>query len=72
MIIISILVCAVLAYFCAVFVLNKKLGYSLAGIFIALFIISVGLLVANENNHLGMEKVTEDKTVQLSTVKKGF
>lgn len=71
MVIVSILICAVLAYYFAVFIKNKKVGYSLAGIFIVLFIGSIVLLISNEYNHLGMEKVTKEKTVQIQTVQKG-
>ncbi|MFC6322730.1 DUF4811 domain-containing protein [Companilactobacillus baiquanensis] len=71
MVIISIIICAALAYYFAVFIQNKKVGYSLSFTFIALFLISIVLLVANENNHLGMEKVTRSQTEQIQTVNKG-
>ncbi|AKP67100.1 DUF4811 domain-containing protein [Companilactobacillus ginsenosidimutans] len=71
MIQISILVCAGLAYYFAVFLRNKRVGYSLMSVFIVLFILSIGLLVGNEYGHYGMEKVTTDKTIQIQTVKKG-
>lgn len=71
MIIISILLCAGLGYYFAVFLKNKKVGYSLSFTFIALFIISLILLVANEYSHFGMEKVTSEKTEQIQSVQKG-
>ncbi|WP_125566330.1 DUF4811 domain-containing protein [Companilactobacillus insicii] len=71
MIIVSIIVCAVLSYYFAVFIQNKKVGYSLAGVFIVLFIGSIVMLVSNEYGHFGMQKVTSEKTVQIQTVKKG-
>lgn len=71
MIIVSILICAVLSYYFAVFIKNKRVGYTLAGIFIALFIGSIVLLVSNEYGHFGMEKVTSEKTIQIQTVQKG-
>ncbi|MQS52331.1 DUF4811 domain-containing protein [Companilactobacillus mishanensis] len=71
MIQISILIFAGLAYYFAVFINNKKVGYGLSFTFVALFILSIGLLVGNEYNHIGMEKVTKDRTVQISTVQKG-
>lgn len=71
MVIISIIICAALAYYFAVFIQNKKVGYSLSFTFIALFLLSIVLLVANENNHFGMEKVTSSKTEQIQTVNKG-
>lgn len=71
MIQISILVFAALAYYFAVFLKNKRVGYSLTTIFIVLFVASIGLLVGNEYSHFGMEKVTNEKTFQIQTVKKG-
>lgn len=71
MVIISIVICAALAYYFAVFLQNKKVGYSLSFTFIALFILSIVLLVANESSHFGMQKVTESKTEQIQTVNKG-
>lgn len=68
---ITILISAALAYFFAVFVKNKRLGYTVISVFIALFLISIGLLVGNEYGHLGMEKVTTNKTIAIQTVKKG-
>jgi len=71
MVIISILICAVLSYYFAVFIQNKKVGYTLAGIFIVIFIGSIVLLVSNEYDHFGMKKVTSEKTEQIQTVQKG-
>ena len=71
MVLISILLCAGLAYFFAVFLKNKKVGYSLAFTFIGLFIIGLVLLIANEYGHFGMEKVTTEKTYQIQSVQKG-
>ncbi|WP_334329197.1 DUF4811 domain-containing protein [Companilactobacillus sp. HBUAS59699] len=71
MVIVSILICAVLAYYFAVFIKNKKVGYSLTGIFIVLFIGSIVLLVSNEYSHFGMKEVTSEKTMQIQTVQKG-
>lgn len=68
---ITILISAALAYFFAVFLKNKRVGYTLMSVFIALFLISIGLLVGNEYGHLGMEKVTTNKTIAIQTVKKG-
>ncbi|MFD1417413.1 DUF4811 domain-containing protein [Companilactobacillus keshanensis] len=71
MIIVSIIICAALAYYFAVFIPNKKVGYSISFTFIALFLISIVLLVLNESNHFGMEKVDSSKTEQIQTVNKG-
>lgn len=71
MVLISILLCAGLAYFFAVFLKNKKVGYSLAFTFIGLFIIGLVLLISNEYGHFGMEKVTTEKTYQIQSVQKG-
>lgn len=71
MVLISILLCAGLAYFFAVFLKNKKVGYSLAFTFIVLFIIGLVLLISNEYGHFGMEKVTTEKTYQIQSVQKG-
>lgn len=57
MIQISILVLAALAYFCAVFVKNKRVGNSFTTVFIVLLIGATVSLVLNEQNHFGMEKV---------------
>lgn len=71
MILITILICAGLAYFFAVFLKNKKVGYGLSFTFIALFIISLVLLISNEYGHFGMEKVTTEKNYQIQSVQKG-
>lgn len=71
MVLISILLCAGLAYFFAVFLKNKKVGYGLAFTFIGLFIIGLVLLISNEYGHFGMEKVTTEKTYQIQSVQKG-
>ncbi|KRL65625.1 DUF4811 domain-containing protein [Companilactobacillus versmoldensis] len=71
MIQISILVLAALAYFCAVFVKNKRVGYSFTTVFIVLLIGATVSLVLNEQNHFGMEKVVSQKTIPIQTVKKG-
>ncbi len=71
MIQISILVFAALAYYFAVFLKNKRVGYSLTSVFLVLFVGCLVLLVSNEYGHYGMHKVTEDKTFQIQTVKKG-
>ncbi|WP_125588001.1 DUF4811 domain-containing protein [Companilactobacillus jidongensis] len=71
MVIASIIICAILAYYFAVFIQNKKVGYSLTAIFIIMFIGSIVLLVSNEYSHFGMEKVTSEKTIQIQTVQKG-
>lgn len=71
MILISILIFAGLAYFFAVFLKNKKVGYSLSFTFIALFIISLVLLISNEYNHFGMEQVTNKTTYQIQSAQKG-
>ena len=71
MVLISILLCAGLAYFFAVFLKNKKVGYSLAFTFIGLFIIGLVLLISNEYGHFGMEKVTSEKTYQIQSAQKG-
>ncbi|WP_125771331.1 DUF4811 domain-containing protein [Companilactobacillus furfuricola] len=71
MIQITILISAGIAYFFAVFLKNKRVGYSLMSVFIALFLISIGLLVGNEYGHFGMEKVTTNKNIAIQTVKKG-
>lgn len=71
MIIASIIITAVLGYYFAVFIENKKVGYSLSFTFIALFILSLFLLISNEYNHLGMKQVTREKTEQIQSVQKG-
>lgn len=71
MIQILILVSAALAYYFAVFLKNKKVGYSLTTVFLVLFVASLGLLVGNEYGHFGMQKATVHKTVSVQTVKKG-
>lgn len=71
MVIISILVFAVLTYYFAVFIQNKKVGYSFSIVFTVLFIFSLVLLVFNEYSHFGMHQVTTEKTYQIQTVKKG-
>ncbi|KRN99849.1 DUF4811 domain-containing protein [Companilactobacillus kimchiensis] len=71
MIIVSIIICAVLGYYFAVFIENKKVGYSLSLTFIALFVLSLVLLISNEYGHLGMQKVTDEKTYQIQSVQKG-
>lgn len=71
MILVSILICAGLGYYFAVFLQNKKVGYSLSFTFIALFILSLILLVSNEYGHFGMQKVTNEKTYQIQSVQKG-
>lgn len=71
MIIISILICAGLGYYFAVFLKNKKVGYTLSFTFIALFILSLVLLIANEYSHFGMKQVTSEKTEQIQSVQKG-
>lgn len=71
MVLISILIFAALAYFFAVFLKNKKVGYSLCFAFIALFIVGLVMLISNEYNHFGMEKVTTEKTQQIQSVQKG-
>lgn len=71
MILVSILICAGLAYYFAVFLQNKKVGYGLSFTFIALFILSLVLLISNEYGHLGMQKVTDEKTYQIQSVQKG-
>ncbi|WP_334331778.1 DUF4811 domain-containing protein [Companilactobacillus sp. HBUAS59544] len=70
MVLISILICAGLAYFFAVFLKNKKVGYGLSFTFIALFIVGLVMLISNEYNHFGMEKVTTEKTEQIQSVQK--
>lgn len=71
MILISILVFAGLAYYFAVFIKNKKVGYGFSFTFIALFILSLVLLISNEYGHFGMKQVTSEKTYQIQTVQKG-
>lgn len=71
MILVSILICAVLSYYFAVFLKNKKVGYSLSITFVALFILSIVLLVSNEYGHFGMHKVENEKTYQIQSVQKG-
>ena len=71
MILISILIFAGLAYFFAVFLQNKKVGYSLSFTFIALFLIALVMLISNEYSHFGMEKVTSEKTYQIQSAQKG-
>lgn len=71
MIQISILVFAALAYYFAVFLKNKRLGYTLTTVFLVLFVLSLGLLVGNEYGHFGMEKATVNTSRQITTVKKG-
>jgi len=71
MVIVSILIFAVLAYYFAVFLKNKKVGYSLTFSFVALFIVGLVLLVSNEYGHFGMKRVVTDKTYQIQSVQKG-
>lgn len=71
MIIASIIICAVLGYYFAVFIENKKVGYPLSFTFIALFILSLVLLISNEYGHFGMKQVTNEKTYQIQSVQKG-
>lgn len=70
MVLISILIFAVLAYYFAVFLRNKKVGYTLAFTSIALFICSLFLLISNEYGHFGMKQVVTDKTYQIQSVQK--
>jgi len=70
MIIVSIIICAVLSYYFAVFLKNKKVGYSLSLTFVALFILSLVLLISNEYNHFGMKQVTNEKVYQIQSVQK--
>jgi len=65
MVIATIIISAVLGYYFAVFIKNKKVGYPLSFTFIALFILSLVLLVSNEYSHFGMEKVTSEKVYQI-------
>lgn len=71
MIIVSIIICAVLGYYFAVFIKNKKVGYSLSFTFIGLFVLSLILLISNEYGHFGMHQVTNEKTYQIQSVQKG-
>ena len=71
MVLISILVFAILAYYFAVFLNNKKVGYTLSFTFIAFFILGLVLLVSNEYGHFGMQKVVSEKTYQIQSVQKG-
>lgn len=71
MIIVSIIICAILGYYFAVFVQNKRVGYPLSFTFIALFILSLVLLISNEYGHFGMQQVTNEKTYQIQSVQKG-
>jgi len=70
MIIVSIIICAVLSYYFAVFVNNKKVGYPLSFTFVALFILSLILLISNEYGHLGMKQTTKEATYQIQSVQK--
>ncbi len=70
MVIATIIISAVLGYYFAVFIKNKKVGYPLSFTFIALFILSLVLLVSNEYSHFGMEKVTSEKVYQIQSVQK--
>lgn len=71
MVLISILVFAILAYYFAVFLNNKKVGYTLSFTFIAFFILGLVLLVSNEYGHFGMQKVVSEKTYQIQSIQKG-
>lgn len=71
MIIVSIIICAVLGYYFAVFIKNKRVGYPLAFTFIALFILSLVLLISNEYGHFGMKQAVNEKTYQIQSVQKG-
>jgi len=71
MIIVSIIICAVLGYYFAVFIKNKRVGYPLSFTFIALFVLSLILLISNEYSHFGMEQRVSEKTYQIQSVQKG-
>lgn len=71
MIIVSIIICAVLGYYFAVFVPNKKVGYPVSFTFIALFILSLVLLISNEYGHFGMKQTVNEKTYQIQSIQKG-
>ncbi|APX71246.1 DUF4811 domain-containing protein [Companilactobacillus allii] len=71
MIIVLILLSVVLAFYFAVFIQNKKVGYSLMAVSIVVFLCGLVMLISNEYNHFGMHKVTSEKTEQIQTVQKG-
>ncbi|WP_129045384.1 DUF4811 domain-containing protein [Companilactobacillus metriopterae] len=72
MVLVIILASVLISYYFAVYVKNKKVGYSVASLFILVLIGSLSLLVANEYSHFGMEQKTTSTTEDIHPVQSGM